>query len=289
MLRTTSRKSAPSKFSTTLLPVACTGVPGGSPPPGSWPFTSTPVPLKIRAFSSAVGRPGCAARSAASASAGDIVRVVFSGVARVDVCALSGAVSCAAQAASTSGNARTNAPLKKGRFDIVIFRWFWSSPHACGFATALPPEGELFAPWGGPAALRWTPTVGGRPKGRECAAGVISKRRGFGVSGNGDRHHSSGDRALAQRPPHLSPRQRAPPERRPAERAEQRRWRPALILVPERRLARRARRGGVQPARHPRCWRPAPRYQQLAGQVAGPRRARVVRRAPPAAWSGADW
>jgi hypothetical protein len=26
-------------------------------------------------------------------------------------------------------------------------------PHACGFAAALPPKGEQFAPWGGPAAL----------------------------------------------------------------------------------------------------------------------------------------
>src|SRR6266542_390362 len=26
-------------------------------------------------------------------------------------------------------------------------------PHACGFAAALPPEGEQFAPWDGPAAL----------------------------------------------------------------------------------------------------------------------------------------
>jgi hypothetical protein len=25
-------------------------------------------------------------------------------------------------------------------------------PHACGFATALPPDGEQFAPWDGPAA-----------------------------------------------------------------------------------------------------------------------------------------
>jgi len=26
-------------------------------------------------------------------------------------------------------------------------------PHACGFVAALPPEGEQFAPWDGPAAL----------------------------------------------------------------------------------------------------------------------------------------
>ena len=25
-------------------------------------------------------------------------------------------------------------------------------PHACGYAAALPPEGEQFAPWDGPAA-----------------------------------------------------------------------------------------------------------------------------------------
>jgi len=27
------------------------------------------------------------------------------------------------------------------------------APHACGFAATLPPEGEQFAPWDGPAAL----------------------------------------------------------------------------------------------------------------------------------------
>ena len=67
MLRTTSRRSAPSKLSTTPPPVCCTGGPGGSPPPGCMPFTMTPVPLKMRAVSPCGGWT----RPAASASPGE--------------------------------------------------------------------------------------------------------------------------------------------------------------------------------------------------------------------------
>src|SRR5258706_13906949 len=37
-------------------------------------------------------------------------------------------------------------------------------PHACGCTAALPPKaGAQFAPWGGPAALMWTPTLAAAP------------------------------------------------------------------------------------------------------------------------------
>src|SRR5215472_10158555 len=55
MLRTTSRRSAASKLSVTAGPAAT--APGGgpgSPPPGSWPLISCPVPLYRRGCSVSV-------------------------------------------------------------------------------------------------------------------------------------------------------------------------------------------------------------------------------------------
>ncbi len=43
-LRTTSRRSAPSKLSTMPEPVDWIAGPGGSVPPGCSPFTTTPLP-----------------------------------------------------------------------------------------------------------------------------------------------------------------------------------------------------------------------------------------------------
>ena len=124
MLRTTSRRSAPSKLSTTLSPVACTGGAGGKPPPGCWPFTSTPVPLKMRAFSSAVGSPGCSARSAASASAGDIACVPFVGEVRMrDGRAAARASAAAMRRPTSSERQRANErPRIKGGIGIVVIR-----------------------------------------------------------------------------------------------------------------------------------------------------------------------
>src|SRR5438093_164456 len=39
------------------------------------------------------------------------------------------------------------------------------SPHACGFAAALPPGGAGFAPWAGPAGLMAAPHGTGRARG----------------------------------------------------------------------------------------------------------------------------
>src|SRR5690349_11623332 len=66
MLRTTSRRSAPSKLSTIPAPVTCAG--GG---PGGWPFTMVREALKTIDRS---GRFGFGARGAASARAGDTPR-----------------------------------------------------------------------------------------------------------------------------------------------------------------------------------------------------------------------
>src|SRR4029079_18030113 len=57
-------------------------------------------------------------------------------------------------------------------------------PHACGCAAALPPEGALFAPWDGPAALMWTPTLAPAPphcppRGR-CSRLGTARRRSCG-------------------------------------------------------------------------------------------------------------
>src|SRR6266545_4495152 len=35
----------------------------------------------------------------------------------------------------------------------------WCAPTLAAIAAALPPEGEQFAPWGGPAARWWAPTL----------------------------------------------------------------------------------------------------------------------------------
>ena len=121
---TTSRRSAPSKLSTMRCRSPATGGAGGKPPPGCWPFTSTPVPLKMRALSSAVGSPGCSARSAASASAGDIDCVPFIGVVRMATrrAALRSRSAATRRPREASGSAQTSAPRKKGGMVIVVIR-----------------------------------------------------------------------------------------------------------------------------------------------------------------------
>ena len=59
MLRTTSRRSAPSKLSDTAAPpgAAETGA-GGRPPPGNCPLTSWPLPLNSFAWSAAASGEG---------------------------------------------------------------------------------------------------------------------------------------------------------------------------------------------------------------------------------------
>ena len=79
MLRTTSRRSAPSKFSTTG-PAAGGGSGGdaGNAPPVSWPRTTMPVPLNTRDFSaSAAAR--AAARAASPESVGFVVSATGAG------------------------------------------------------------------------------------------------------------------------------------------------------------------------------------------------------------------
>ena len=98
------------------------GGPGGSPPPGCCPFTTTPVPLNRRAFSSAVGSPGAWARSAASASAGEptIGCLVRSGVVRCVVAPAPPASSCGVAHAPTR-MAATSGSIQVAEDLLVMF------------------------------------------------------------------------------------------------------------------------------------------------------------------------
>ena len=120
MLRTTSRRSAPSKFSTTLPPAACTAGPGGSPPPGCRPFTTTPVPRYrcASSFSCCVGGPACA-RAVASVSAGDSGEEPGASFSLgVGAGAPPGPGAGAWQAARTSGSAQASATRTNVRFGM---------------------------------------------------------------------------------------------------------------------------------------------------------------------------